>query len=70
MKGIKLFERFKKQNGSTVLTSLAKLLLGIGAGFLLTVYLQGYDWNFYGWALIIVSLILYLPVVYTRSSKK
>jgi hypothetical protein len=35
-----------------------KVIFGIGFGFLLAGYLQGFNWQLYGWLLIILSFIL------------
>ena len=35
-----------------------KVLFGIGFGFLLASYLQGLNWQLYGWLLIVLSVII------------
>lgn len=44
-------------------TVFAKFLFGVGLGILLTVYIQTNNWSQWGWALVIVSLILSIPVM-------
>ena len=44
-------------------TVFAKFLFGVGLGILVTVYIQTNDWSQWGWALVIISLILSIPVM-------
>ncbi|MDI6902448.1 MAG: hypothetical protein QMC77_01770 [Methanocellales archaeon] len=65
------FEKFRKQSMRVIITTItAKFIFGVGLGALLASYLQGYNWVLYGWLLIVVSLILHLPAIYTVLIKK
>ncbi len=67
----KMFEKFKRQSISVIfITVFAKFLFGVGLGTLSVNYLQGYNWELCGWVLIIISLILHIPAIYTMLIKK
>lgn len=67
----KCFEKFKTQGKGVIIAIVfAKFLSGVGLGALLVSYLQGYDWKLFGWSLIIISLIIHLPAVYTTLIKE
>ena len=68
---IEKYEKFMKQSKAIVMTLIfAKFLFGVGLGVLLANYLRGYNWQLYGWLLIIVSLLLHLPAIYKVLIKK
>ena len=41
-----------------------KFLFGVGLGLLLASYLQQYDWQLYGWIIIVIALITQIPGAY------
>ena len=56
------FDRLKKLPKLTLrLYMLGKILLLVGVGALLASYLPEYDWQFWGWVLVVVALLLKLP---------
>ena len=67
----KCFEKFKEQSKEVIIAIVfAKFLFGVGLGVLLVSYLQGCDWKLFGWLLIVISLIIHIPAVYTTLIKK
>ncbi|MBZ9572712.1 hypothetical protein KJA17_00740 [Patescibacteria group bacterium] len=67
----KCFEKFKTQGKAVIITLIfAKFLAGVGLGALLASYFGGYDWILCGWLLIVISLIVHIPAVYTVLLKK
>ncbi|MBU4535322.1 MAG: hypothetical protein KKF16_05775 [Euryarchaeota archaeon] len=66
-----LIDKFKKQSSGVIFTiTFAKFLFGIGLGVLLVAYLPVYNWEFYGWLIIILSVLLHIPGVYNLLIKK
>lgn len=66
-----MLEKFREQSIQVIsITILAKFLFGVGLGALLANYFQGYNWGLYGWLLIIISLVLAIPAIYTLQIKK
>ncbi len=55
----KNIENFVKLSRPLLVTYIfCKVLFGIGFGFLLASYLQGFNWQLYGWLLILLSIII------------
>lgn len=66
-----MLEKFREQSIQVIsITILSKFLFGVGLGALLANYFQGYNWGLYGWLLIIISLGLAIPTIYTLYKKK
>ena len=60
----KAIKKFKKSSPCIIITTiLAKLLFGVGLGFILASYLYMYDTEQIGWIIIVISLILHIPVI-------
>jgi len=67
----KILGKARRQSNLVLCTAAtAKFFAGMGMGILLVNYLQGYNWEFYGWLSIAVALILAAPVVYIILIKK
>jgi len=61
----KRFEKMKKLPRLTLkLWHLGKFLLLLGFGALLAAYFSQYDWQFWGWVLVVAGLLLKLPVLF------
>lgn len=66
-----MFEKFRRQSMQVIsITIFAKFLFGVGLGVLLVNYFQGFNWELYGWLLIIISLGLAIPSIYTLLIKR
>jgi hypothetical protein len=58
------FGRFKKPGVAFKLYMVGKLLLLVGVGALLATYFPQYDWQFWGWVLVVAALLLKLPALF------
>jgi hypothetical protein len=58
-------EKFRKLPLSILILHISgKFLFGVGLGLLLASYLQQYDWQLYGWVMIVIALITQIPGAY------
>jgi hypothetical protein len=66
-----LIEKFKKLPTSIMVLHISgKFLFGVGFGALITSYLQQYNWELYGWIIIIIALLTQIPGAYKTLKKK
>jgi len=67
----KKFRKFEKQSFPVMFSFIfSKFLFGIGLGVLFATYFQTHVWIFWGWLLIIISLLLHIPEMYNLLIKK
>lgn len=65
-----VFKKFPKESLKVIYSIIfTKFLFGVGLGALIAHYWPVYNWEFYGWLIIIISLILAIPGIYSLFSK-
>lgn len=62
---------FRKRHFGFILDVVfAKLLFGVGLGFILASYMMTYNIELIGWIILVVSLVLHIPIFYELLWKK
>ena len=63
-------EKFRKLPISIMILHISgKFLSGVGLGTLIASYLQQYDWQLYGWIVIVIASLTQIPGAYKTLKK-
>lgn len=65
MRKMSVVEKFRKLPISIMILHISgKFLSGVGLGALLASYLYRYDWQLWGWIIIVIAVLTQIPGAY------